>query len=943
MSEAIFIRILGAVCADRSGLPIDVGPARQQTVLAILASSATRPVPMDHLVAGIWGESAAPRNAEQSVYTYIAGLRRAFEPDRRNREPSRLLAGTSAGYVLRVEPPQVDALLFADLISRSHLSQRDGDDREALQRLDQALSMWRGTALSGLSGPFSESERARLEDLRLAGFERRADSLLRLGRHQEITDDLRDLTRRHPLRERVRELLMTALFQSGLRAEALEVYEQGRVVLAEELGLSPGEGLRRCHEVVLRADAVTATKPQEPMAPPHQLPRPLAGFVGRAREIIRLKERLAPWDDAPPHPLVILSGPAGGGKSALATHVAHLVRDRFPDGQLFVNCRGATPELPALTPLDVLGRFLRGLGVPPESVPTDLDEAAAMWRSCLYDRRVLAVLDDAADLAQIRPLLSVPFGSALLATSRESMIWGEDAFEVELNRMSHVEAATMLAKLVGAGRVAADSGETARLVRLCDGLPLALRIAGARLAGRPDWSVSALAERLSDERRRLHELSAGDLAVRSSLAGSHTALERGSRPVDRLAARTLALLGRLHVPEVTAEAASALLGIAAEEAEAALERLTDAHLLDRAAPGRYQLHDLVRLFAGELRPDGAREALIRALSYYAASTRLASSVSEPHRTQDAPLLDAVPHAVSGSEEATAWLFQEEVVLMAATVQALNSPDDEVARLGVNILFGLRWHQERNYRMVEKLNLNVLALRVSERLGDDASALVAHDNIANGLRLTRRTDEALEHLQAELELSRRLGDAFCEMRALGNLATAYNSGERFQEALPWSERQLVLARRIGAHVGIRYALMAMGNALMGVGRAEQALEVLYEGLAEADKAGDAGHKGQIQLTIGECHLALNDPKHALDHLLDAHDLLTTSGYRIPLVRCLINLSQACRELDDPGRALAWVTEAASRGGGHGNGRWEQRLAAEREAVRAAREATSGMSR
>ncbi|MGP4093293.1 BTAD domain-containing putative transcriptional regulator [Nonomuraea sp. KM90] len=967
MSEEIFIRVLGAVTATRGSLSLDIGPPRQQTVLAVLATSAARPVPMDRLVAGIWGDGA-PRNAEQSVYTYIAGLRRAFEPDRGHREPSRVLAGTTAGYVLRLEPAQVDALLFADLVRRSRLAQGEGDDRQAVRQLDEALAMWRGTALSGLSGPFSETERARLDDLRLAALERRAESLLRLGRHQEVTDDLRDLTRRHPLRERVRELLMTALFHSGLRAEALEVYERGRVLLAEELGLSPGEGLRRCHEMVLRADTVSPATPEATYETatgattagtrattsgetsagsatetpagtsgvPHQLPRPLTEFVGRTRECVRLKVRLAPWDAAPPGPLVIVSGPPGVGKSALAAQAAHQVKDYFPDGQLYVNCHGATPELSALTALDVLGRFLRGLGVPAEAVPADLDEAAAMWRTRLHGRRVLALLDDAADLAQIRPLLSVPSGSTLLVTSRESMIWGEDAVEVELRRMSDAESATMLAKLAGAGRVAADQAETARLVRLCDGLPLALRIAGARLASRPDWSVSALARRLSDERRRLHELSVGDLAVRSSLAASLNALERGSRPVDRLAARTLALLGVLHVPEVTAEPAAALLGAPVPEAEAALERLVDAHLLERGAPGRYRLHDLVRLFAVELRPDDAREPLIRALSYYAASTRLASHVSEPHRTKMSAPVDAVPHAVADREEAVAWLFEEETVLFAAASQALRSPDDAVAALGANIALGLHWHLERAYHMTEALELDTQLLRVALRLEDHASVLLAHDNLANSLRMLRRIDEAVEHLHAELELARRLGDAFSEMRTLGNLATTYNTAERHAEALPWAELQLPLARSIGARVGVRYAMMAMGNALRGAGRAGEALKPLYEGLADADDVGDAGHKGQIQLAIGECHLDLDDPEQALPHLLDAHELLKLTGYRIALVRCLIRLSRAYRTLGDLAQAQSWLSEAAFGGGGHGHVRWEQELREEQAAVRAARE-------
>ncbi|MFG6196589.1 BTAD domain-containing putative transcriptional regulator [Nonomuraea sp. JJY05] len=940
MSEEIFIRLLGEVTAEfrrRDFVePIDLGPARQRATLSILAAAARRPVPMRQLVAGVWGENA-PRNAEQSVYTYVAGLRRAFEPDRGRREPSQVLAGMPAGYVLRVEPAQVDALLFAESIEEARRVQRAGDDGQAVRRLDEALAMWRGSALSGLSGPFAETERDRLEQLRLAALELRAESLLRLGRHRDIVEELRDLTRRNPLRERVRELLMTALFRSGSPAEALQVYEEGRVLLAEELGLSPGEGLRRCHEMVLRADAAPAPSAPAPRETPHQLPRSLAEFVGRSEEIARLTERLAPGDETSPGPLLIITGPPGVGKSALAAHVAHLAMNRFPDGQLYVNCRGATPELPALTPLDLLGRFLRALGVPPNAVPADLDEAAAAWRSRLHDRRVLVLLDDAADLAQIRPLLSASLGNTLLVTSRETMSWGEDAVQLELARMSQAESATMLANLAGESRISADAGETARLVRLCDGLPLALRIAGARLAGRPDWSVSELASRLSDERTRLHELVAGDLAVRSSLTASHTALERGSRPVDRLAARTLSLLGLLHVPEITAEAAGALVGVAAGEAEPALERLVDAHLLDRAGPDRYQLHDLIRLFARDLRSGDSREPLIRALSYYAASTRLASHVNDPHRTQLAAPVDAVPHEIGTAQEARAWLRGEEAVLSAAAVQALNSPDDTIARLGVNLAFGLLWHQQLAYRMTEMQQLNTLALRVSERLGDAAAALLAHGHIANALRMTGNTDEAVAHLRSELELARRLGDAFAQMRALGNLANTYNSGERYEEGLPWAELQLALARDIGASVGVRFALLTMGHSHLGAGRPEKAREALHEALAYAEEAGDTSHEGHIRLVLGEAHLELEDPEQALPHLLQARELLSATGYLIGKLRCLIRLSRACRMMKAPDRALSYLAEATADGGGLGDARWERRLREERAAVAEARAA------
>ncbi|MEW9548918.1 BTAD domain-containing putative transcriptional regulator [Nonomuraea sp. NPDC050783] len=998
MSEGIVIRLLGEVTAADGSRAVDLGPGRQRAALAILAASVSRPVPMGRLVSGVWGDDP-PRTAEQSVYTYIAGLRRAFEPGRGRRAPSRLIAGTSAGYVLCLEPSRIDALAFAGRLAEARRAREGGEGRLALRLFEQALGMWRGTALSGLPGPFAESERARLSDLRLAALEGRAECLMELGRHPEAADELRDLVRRQPLRERARELLMTALFRSGRRAEALEVYAEGRAVLAEELGLSPGEGLRRCHAMILHADSQTtdtpatgfqttdlqttdlqttgphATGPHTTGTPatgtqaagaqvaatpvgapaagthataatpadggwggeegvPHQLPRPLDGFVGRERELELLVARLAPQDGSRPAPLVVVTGPPGVGKSALAAHAAHLAAARYPGGRLYVNCRGATPDLPALSPLDLIGRFLRGLGVPAQAVPADLDEAAAVWRSRLHGRPVLTVLDDAADLAQVRPLLGVPFGSSLLVTSRESMAWGEDAFQVELGRLPGPQAAAMLAGLAGAPRISADEDATARLIRLCDGLPLALRIAGARLAGRPGWSVAALADRLGDERRRLNELSAGDLAVRSSLASSHTALERGARPVDRLAARALALLGALHVPDVTAQAAARLLGVPVPQADAALERLVDAHLLESSGPGRYQPHDLVRLFAGELRPREADEALVRVLSYYAASARHANELVDPHRTQPASPVGTEPHSLAGPAEAGAWLREEEPVLTAAARQALASPVPELARLGVNLAFGLYWSLSRDHRLGEIHALNTLALQVSERLGDEPSAMLAHGHIAGALSSMGRTDEAAAHFQAELALARRLGIAFTEMSTLGNLANTYIIGERFEEAIPWAERQLEAATRIGARVGVRYALTMLGHAHLGAGRPELAREPLSRAVADAAAAGDVMQEGQMRFGLGETLLALGDPRGAEVELRRSLELCRASGYRIGVLRALLDLSRTYRLLGEPARALECVTLAEEADAGLDNSRWNRRLVEERAAVLAA---------
>ncbi|MEV4894921.1 ATP-binding protein [Nonomuraea sp. NPDC055795] len=416
---------------------------------------------------------------------------------------------------------------------------------------------------------------------------------------------------------------------------------------------------------------------------PRQLPRALAGFVGRAGELARLTALVT--EDG--HPLVAISGPPGIGKSALALKLAHTVKDRFPDGQLFVNLHGRTPGVPPLRPLEVLGRFLRALGVPGSAVPVDQDEAAAEWRSRMVGRRVLVVLDDAAGLDHVRPLLSPPLGATLIVTSRETLAAGDDCAQVRLAGMLPAEATAMLATLAGAERVAAGPAQAERLARLCDGLPLALRICGARLADHPGWSVADLVTRLADERRRLHELQIGDLAVRSALTPSWRALHDSPHPRDRAAARLLSLLGEFRFPEITVEFSAALLGSGTAEAAAALCRLADAHLVERGRAGRYHLRDLVRLFAAELRPDGARAAVVRAMAFYGASARHAGVLADPHRVQ--PVLSPVKAeaaALDTPRQGQAW----PAGLVSAVKRAVPGQDEEIAGPGVARAFSLMW-------------------------------------------------------------------------------------------------------------------------------------------------------------------------------------------------------------------------------------------------------------
>ncbi|MFD2353662.1 BTAD domain-containing putative transcriptional regulator [Nonomuraea ferruginea] len=805
---------------------ISVHPA-EQALTAILAAWPGRVVPIPRIIDGIWGDDP-PKTAEQSVYTYVAGLRNALEPSRGRREPSKLVVGAAGGYRLRLDGSRVDAIAFTERLDHARRAVLRGDHAGALPDLEEALALWHGEALPGVPGPFAESERARLTEARLAAQEYRAEALLGLDRPQDALAPLRAMTYRHPLRERPRELLMLALVRCGRRAEALVVYEESRRLLREELGVDPGEALRRSHRLALAAGP--RERPGDGPPPlPRQLPRDLAGFVGRTQEVIRLKGLLAPWDDTEPNPLVVISGPPGVGKSALAVRIGNLVKDRYPDGQLYVNLRGATVGLPGLDPLDVLGRFLRAFGIDGDAIPGDVDEAAALWRSTLSGRRTLILLDDAAGLGQILPLLPAPRGTAIVVTSRETLAAGDDCVQLHLPRLSLPESVTVLAKLAGAERMAADPEETAGLVRLCDGLPLALRIAGARLADRPAWSVSALTGRAA---RRAPQAAragggraggTGEPGVELERPGRQRQADRPGRRPRSGSARPAAPArrdgggggGAARHRRRRGRAGAGTAGgrppagtprgpgpLPAPRPGPAVRGRDGAGRRRRAArPGAELLH---RLRAAGRHHHGPAPGAGR-------GSRGRRRAARRRRTGRGDRL-------AGRARRPTWWRRPGRPWLA--------PDSGLAALGVALCFSLFWYQQYAHEPVPLIALNRRALDVCERLGDRLGAYHAHGHVACGLALQGKA-EAMGHLEAQLILARELGDRFSEQRTLGNLANLSVERGLHEQALGYAGRQLALARRIGADVGVRYALMMRGLACQKLGRPAEARGGLWK--------------------------------------------------------------------------------------------------------------------
>jgi DNA-binding SARP family transcriptional activator len=603
------MKILGPWEITANGERAVLSGERRVAVLTRLALSAGQPVSADQLLAQIWGESTVTTAGKQ-LHIVVSKLRAVLSP----HQGDDVIETVSGGYQLNLPRERIDAHLFSLLAHRARAAQAQGEIATADGLFHRALALWRGDALAGMTASWAQTESVRLEEERLTTLEDHVDLRLAAGDHQAVLPVLTAHVAANPLRERPRAQLMLALYRASRLSEALDVYRETRRVVAEELGIEPGVALRRLQQAVLRRDPALdlgASAQRATLAKtvvPTELPADIRAFTARAMEIARLRRTLT--DTRPGLPAVAaVHGPGGVGKSALAVHVAHAVADRFADGVLYVNLRAATAGLQPLRPFEALGRLLRSLGLDDAAIPSTLEEAAARYRSLTSTRNLLVVLDDALDAGQVRPLIPAGAACAVVITSRQTMASLDSTSRLQLTGLGHADAAALFARIADPVRVRDEPGAAQQIVRQCGGLPLALRISAARLAARPDRTLSCLADQLADPSRRLDALEHADLTIRDSVSISLQHLL--SEPGGRAAFRVFLLLGLVETPVHTAAGTSALTGWPEHRAEAALNHLLDACLLESAGPGRYRMHDLVRLHAREQAAvHGAAPALV---------------------------------------------------------------------------------------------------------------------------------------------------------------------------------------------------------------------------------------------------------------------------------------------------------------------------------------------
>jgi len=595
----MIIRVLGPIEMSRAGELIPLGAAKQRAVLAVLAMEAGRCVGVDSLIDRVWGTDP-PDRPRASLHAYTSRLRGALAQAGHDAGRSALKF-LPAGYLLAIDPAQVDLHQARHLAAAAAAA----DPEEAAAMMAKALRGWGSRPLAGIDGEWAAAKRAALVRERICLIVRYADIQLSLGRHVQLLDEIMSLSSEYPTEEQLAALSMITLYRCGFRNESLKTYLRLRECLVHELGVEPCTELQALQRSILTGTIPVAVRP-EPFAsasrsaPPMQLPHRLADFCGRDQEIAELARCIR---EAPPGitPVISIRGAAGIGKSALAIEVAHRLADRYPDGQLYIRFRPGYQGAAEPVPERIASFFLGALGAPGVSAGSVLDGyggASASFRSVLAGRKVLILLDDATAASDVIPLIPAGPGCAVLATSRGQALGSHASASITLGPLRGAAAITLISQIAGRKRVVADPIAAAKIAELCGHHPLALRIAGLRLAGRPDWRLTVLAKRLTEESTRLDELRFGELSMRDSLSASYASVV-ASAP-DPLPARLFRLFGLWDDGEVDAETIAATASVPVETAELALDDLLYEHLIEPSGLSHYRIGVLARLYAWEL-------------------------------------------------------------------------------------------------------------------------------------------------------------------------------------------------------------------------------------------------------------------------------------------------------------------------------------------------------
>ncbi len=929
------LRLLGPLDLAVGGRSLHLGGPRQQIVLAMLSLNVNSVTSVDQLIEAVWRDDPPPTVRGQ-IQVCISGLRKLFAeagyPDAiRTRVP---------GYALELGASEVDSLRFAGQLTAAKEQIDAGRAVDAVRTLRAALALWSGAALVGVQSELVRRGATALDEKRLAAIEERVRLELKLGWHEELTVELQALVGDHPLRERLHGFLMLALYRSGRQAEALGVFRRARTTLIEEVGIEPGQELQGLELAILNRDpglgvpqvdfsshdvALSVADPPPEFhrrTLPRQLPAGISDFTGRVAEIAEIRQVLTRNDDAElaghAMQIVALSGRAGVGKSSLAIRVAHILNEYFADGVLYAELQGSTsPDRAALQ----LARFLRALGVSGAAIPDDVGERGELYRSCLAAKRVLVVLDDVANEDQLLPLLPGSSTCAVIATSRNRLTGLPGAYHVAVEAFDVAESVEMLAKVIGGERVRAEETSATELCELCDGLPLALRIAAAKLASRTRWPLSRLVHRLRDEVRRLDELEHRGWELRSSIGLTY---ENLGEPAKRL----FRLLALIRAPDVRSWTAAALLETDVAAAEEVLESLVDAHVLETVvypdARGlRYRFHDLIRVYARERLTETEAQAerdavLVRVLGAWLA---LAEAAHRKEYGGDYTIIhgnaprwrppDADPGDMVG--DPMDWWDSERPALVAAVRQAADSGLDELCwdlALTCTTLFESRgyfddWHEVAR-----------VAHDAAQRAGNRIGVAAMLYSIGTLNMFQSRLADADTCFRAAMELFNAAGNEHGSALVLRNSAHVDGIRGDTDAMLAKYDRALMVLRRVDDRIGAAHVMRSQAKHWLSVGDMDQARLLLEQALEMCRQLGCIRVESQVLHSFADLHVIVGELELARKELHRVLRIVRDSGDRIGEAHALYGLGIVrYREgrLDSAATTIAHALELASGSG------------------------------
>jgi DNA-binding SARP family transcriptional activator/Tfp pilus assembly protein PilF len=900
--QCVIVRLLGPVEVTGPGGRA-VLSTRQRALIGALALRAGMVVLADEVLDALWGEDQ-PRTALKSLQSHIARVRAAL----RACGLTDVLVTRGPGYLCTLAPDEVDVACFEDQLRFARAEFADGHWPAGVRALRAGLALWRGEPLSdGEPEGWLRAEVGRLQEARIGALEELWQAELRLGRPEEAAREVERLLVRHPLRERLVELLMLALYRVGRPLDALRAYQRLRTRLSEDLGVDPAPSLQRLHLAILRQDpdlgSATVVEPvvaaHPPAHRPAQLPPRVGHFTGRAAELEALDQLLVSDVDTR---VAVIFGPGGIGKTALAVQWAHQIRNQFPDGQIFVELRGHDSEA-AVSSTEALTHVVRSLGLPGDQIPAQLPALTAQFRSMLDGKRLLIVLDNAADVDQIRPLVPATTTSALVVTSRTSLpslATYHAVLGLGLDVPSDEEALALLRAVAGRDRVNEEIDEALRIVAWCGRMPLALRIAAAKLAGEPRASLKILAEELAFG-DRLDALSVdGDTrSVRTVFASAYRALSPD-------AARMFRLLGVFPGVSFDAHLAAALADLPLAVADRALAELLRAYLVAEADSGRFRLHDLIQLYAGECarrdeetlsRADAADRLIDWYLGVADVASRLLDRGRDPLELTLRHPLGEVPFRLD-HPSTLAFLDAERENLLPVVRFAVEHGRHTGAWQVTYLLTG--YFNSRG-RWADRLEICRLGLAAAQRVGDPAAECLMRSGLGVALVMTRRFDEALDCLYPALELARRTGNHKREGHISNNIATAYARQRRFDEAVEAYLVALAVHQANDDALGITVACNNIGTAYIRLGQPDRSLSYLSRALDLIRSIDNPRIEAEVLFSLGEAALSQGRPTEALAQFQRALDIRRAIGDRRHEIDTLHSIGSARLELGDDGGA------------------------------------------